>query len=84
MRLSAAGNVEVPAFLVLASKGYAIKRTIADDIEVWSAAKGEDEFQADSPLQLLGVVVVAEERGDAWAAEDEQIDAFLRRFKIDG
>lgn len=80
MKLASAGNVVVPAYLVLLAKGYAVEREAIDDREVWRASKGADEFIADSPLELLGVVVVSEERGADWQASDQEIQDFLRRF----
>jgi len=80
MKLSAAGNVQVPAFLVLVSKGYKIERTVEGDSEWWTATKEQNTFGAASPTELLGVVIVGEVRGEAWLATDDEIDAFLGRF----
>lgn len=80
MWLSAASNLEIPAFLALTSKGYEVQRETRGEWELWTAIRGEDRFHAESPLLLLGVVSVAEERGENWPATDEQIDSFWKRF----
>ena len=43
MRVTAAGNTEVPAFLVLIAKGYEIVHH--DPYDGWVAQKGEDAFE---------------------------------------
>jgi len=54
MQISAAGNTEVPAYLVLIAKGYEIIYRDPDD--AWVAQKGEEVFAASGPLELLGLL----------------------------
>jgi hypothetical protein len=78
MQITAAGNTEVPAYLVLIAKGYEIIHRDPDD--AWVAQKGEDAFGASGPLELLGLAAMAEARGNNWRATDEEIDAFLEKY----
>ena len=78
MQISAAGNTEVPAYLVLIAKGYEIIYRHPDD--AWVAQKGEEVFAASGPLELLGLVAMVEGRGSNWRATDEEIDAFLKKY----
>lgn len=72
--LYAAGNVEVPAYLTLSKKGYAITASGNDG---WDAEKDGRRFHAQSVVELLGLVSMFELRGVNWAATDLEIDEFL-------
>lgn len=81
MRIVAAGNTIVPAYLVLLEKGYQVSRLRTDDeVETWLAIKAGEEFVADDPLMLLGLVSLYEIRQEVWPAPDGEIDAFMERF----
>lgn len=83
LKISVAGNVEVPAYLVLRAKEYEI--TVdrrAKGEETWYAEKNGRQFSADGPFELLGLVAVLEARGDDWSGTDEEIDAFFKRYDI--
>jgi hypothetical protein len=82
MRLAAAGNVEVPAILLLEDRGYVITVTRADDAETWTARRGDLELVGNGPLELLGLANLAEALGPSWRATDEQIERTLARFGI--
>jgi hypothetical protein len=53
---------------------------VSDREETWQALKGCDEFIAEDPLSLLGLVALFEVRGPNWQAADNEIDAFLSQF----
>ncbi|MCO4855220.1 hypothetical protein MKD49_01855 [Herbaspirillum sp. WGmk3] len=72
--LCAAANVEVPAYLVLSQKAYIVTATGNDG---WYAEKDGMSFQAESLIELLGLVSMYEARGPKWAAADQEIDDFL-------
>jgi hypothetical protein len=80
MKLSSAGNVLTPAYLVLLAKGYEV--TLSDHLHSWIATKGADAFVGNSTIELLGLISVAESRGDNWRASDEEIMAFLQLYKL--
>jgi hypothetical protein len=80
MKLAAAGNVEVPAILLLEQRGYAVTVSRSDGVESWMAARDDTELVGGSPLKLLALATLAEARGLAWRATDEQIEATLTRF----
>ena len=72
--LSAAGNTEPPAFHLLIDMGFHISK--AGDI--WTAENDESSFNANSPLELLGLVSLYLQKGEGWRVSDEQIESFLR------
>lgn len=73
----AAGNVEVPAYLVLSQKDYTVT---ASGKNGWYAEKDGLRFQAESLIELLGLVSMYEARGANWAAADQEIDDFLAKY----
>jgi hypothetical protein len=75
--LCAAANVEVPAYLVLSQKDYTVT---APGNDSWYAEKDGLRFQAESLIELLGLVSMYEARGGNWAATDQEIDGFLAKF----
>jgi hypothetical protein len=81
VNISAAGNVVVPAYLVLKAKGYHVSCSRStDDTEWWTAEGRLGTFQGNDPITLLGIVAVAESRGSAWQADDAEIAEFLKFF----
>jgi hypothetical protein len=78
MQITAAGNTEVPAYLVLVAKGYNVSNEYPGD--VWLAQKDRNSFSASSLLELLGLVVMAKTRGSNWHATDQEIEAFLIKY----
>ena len=82
VRIAHAGNVLVPAYVVLCAKGYRVSRTIlgAEQMELWHAEKDGEHFTAPDTLALLGLVALYETRGESWQVDDAQIDEFLRQF----
>jgi hypothetical protein len=75
MKITATGNTEVPAYLVLIAKGYQVSPTGGQSV-LWLAQKDQNSFSADGMLELLGLVALAESRGLNWRVTEE-IDAFL-------
>jgi hypothetical protein len=85
MKLAAAGNTLIPAFLTLKEMGYQVTRrtTGTDQAEIWIAAKDGNEFTADNPLELLGLVTMGETRGEEWLATDAETEEFLKHFNVE-
>lgn len=74
--LAQAGNTVVPALLAIESLGY---KVVASGSSL-SASKGDDEYFADDPVALLGLIRLVELRSWEWQARDEEIDQTLRRL----
>jgi hypothetical protein len=79
MRLGAAGNVEAPAWLELLARGYRVQT----GARRWIATGPLGRFMGDGPLDLLGLVALAESRGSRWQASDAEIEAFLRATSLE-
>ena len=83
--ITTAGSTEVPAYLALGQLGYEIERKYLDsDTEIWIARCGADEFSGASPLEVLGLILMRQTRGEGWKASDHEIDAYLREYYPDG
>jgi hypothetical protein len=80
-RISAAGNVLVPAWLALRALGYAVHmQRDGEGSETWSATRGDLSLAAGDPLELLGLHCLRQERGPDWKADDAELDDFFRRY----
>jgi hypothetical protein len=77
--LSAAGNTEIPAYIVLRQKGYTVRCDQRESKKIWFAEKDRLRFQADSVIEVLGLACMYDSRGVNWAATDSEIDEFLLR-----
>jgi len=76
MHLSDAANLMTPAYLTILAKGYAVHA----EQGLMVAVKGSRSFSAEGPVALLGVIAIAETRGDHWQATDNEIEDFVARF----
>ncbi len=85
MKLSAAANLEVPAYLEISKRGYDVTRR-SDSIngEVWSAHHGSSILEAESPIQLLGLIALIEARGEDCHSTDDETELFLATFYPQG
>lgn len=85
MKIASMANVEVPAILALESMGFTITSRVvnADQEMVWTASDNSDEYIAEDPLSLLGLVKLHEVRGDNWKASDDEIDTYLPMLEGD-
>ncbi len=82
MRLATAGNVMVPAILLLEERGYVVNADRGATTWRWSARRGDIELVGDDPVALLGLAALAEARGEAWRATDEELRSTLGRFRM--
>ena len=82
-RIAASGNTEIPAYLALLEKGYRVRQEKqSGEEEFWFATKGNCEFVAEGPIELLGVVTMYETRGINWKATDEEIEDFMKLYEL--
>lgn len=80
MKVTTAGNTEVPAYLALRSLEFEIRKRRGQDQELWFAIRDDLELVGASPLELLALATLVEQRGPAWQATDEEIEEFLGKF----
>ncbi|EAP99328.1 hypothetical protein JNB_04130 [Janibacter sp. HTCC2649] len=66
----------VPAILAVESLGFAVEVN-RDRV---CARRGHEEYAAEDPVALLGLIRLVELRSWDWGASDLQIDETLRRY----
>lgn len=76
MHLADAANTMTPAYLAILAKGYSVKSSG----EYMIAERDGSSFVADGPVALLGLIALAEIRGESWQATDDEIDEFMALF----
>ena len=82
-RIAAAGNTEIPAYLVLCEKGYSVRKDKKENgEELWYAEKADQIFVAEGPIELLGLAAMYENRGENWKATDSEVEAFMSKHEI--
>jgi hypothetical protein len=77
-RIVQAGNTVVPALLAVELLGFAVE--VSGDNLI--ARRGPEEYLANDPAALLGLIRLVELRSWDWAASDSQIDETLRRYDM--
>lgn len=50
---------------------------------VWTASGRGNDYVAEDPLSLLGLVKLHEVRGDNWKVSDDEIDKYLPMLEGD-
>lgn len=76
MHLVDAANTMTPAYLAILAKGFSVRA----DGELMIAERNGEYFAADGPVPLLGLITMAEIRGEEWEATDDEIEAFVAQF----
>jgi len=58
--LSSHANIYNTCLRILQERGYTLSLKESDDDYIWIAAKGEYDFWADNPIELLGLASIYE------------------------
>ena len=80
LHIVAAGNTLAPALAELVSLGFFVSRIVVPGPSepFLRADKLDLVLDASDPLELLGLAILAERRGAAWAPSDNEVDALLK------
>ena len=81
-RMAMAGNVLVPAILALKDLGYTVSQQ-KQGYPRWVAQLDHRQLLADDPVQLLGLALLRERRGQRWSASDDEVNAVLHEYELD-
>jgi hypothetical protein len=79
--IAAAGNTVVPALLALSELGFSVTVPASPERQ-WVAIRGQEEFLADDPVTLLGLIKLVEVRTWNWGASDKEIEATLDKYQL--
>jgi hypothetical protein len=69
----------VPALLALEQLGFTITVSGAS---LFHAKRGDEEYVAEDPLMLLGLIKLIEVRSWDWKATDAEIDEVIERYEL--
>jgi hypothetical protein len=59
-RLVSAGNVLVPAILLLEREGWRVEHDPSREVTTWTARRGSTELAADDPLELVALAAISD------------------------
>jgi hypothetical protein len=76
--IATAGNVVVPALLVLEKLGFVVERRGS----LCRASRQDEVYVAEDPVAVLGLVKLVEARTWDWKANDTEIDDVLKRYDL--
>lgn len=79
-KIAAMGNTVVPALLTLEHLGFTVQAPEGSDL--WVASRGDEEFVANDPVTVLGLVKLIEARSWNWNASDGDIEAVLAKYHL--
>jgi hypothetical protein len=81
-RILLAPNTVVPALLVLERESFSI--TFREGrVKGWKAVRDDEEYTAEDPIQLLGLLKLVEARGWDWNASAAEIKAAIERYRLE-
>ncbi len=81
-RIVAAGNTLVPAILALEAMGFSLTLYERSGHPACLAHRGDEEYVADDPISVLGLVRLVELRGWDWQVADLEIDRVLQQYRL--
>ncbi len=47
------------------------------------AVRGEEEYAADDPVAVLGLIKLIEERSGEWGVSDEEVQEVLSKYQME-
>lgn len=80
MKLLASVNAQVAALQLLEERGWTLWRCSGESPEFWVATRDGKDIRADDPLQLLGLLSLADATGVQWPTREVALDVYRRRF----
>jgi hypothetical protein len=82
-RIGAMGNTVVPALLALEQLGFEVTLQSSSGGQTTVAVRGEEEYFAEDPVTVLGLIKLIELRTWQWGATDSELEKTLRKYQLD-
>ena len=73
-RITVAGNIEAPIYKLLIDKGYKIEFG-NNNLKV---EKSGFEIIGESIIEVAGIILLIENKGEDWKVKDDEIDEYLK------
>jgi hypothetical protein len=80
--VTAAGNTVVPALLALEEIGFQVLVDEVGGRQFVTATRGDEQYSADDPATILGLIKLVEIRGWHWPATDPEIDQAIQKYRL--
>jgi hypothetical protein len=81
-RIGVAGNTIVPALIALEQLGYSVVTRNSSDGKVVIATRGEEEYSAEDPVAVLGLIKLIELRTWQWGASDSEVEKTMLKYHL--
>jgi hypothetical protein len=81
-KIRTAGNTVVPALLALEQLGFQVSVCISPRGQTVTATRAGEEYTAEDPVAVLGLVKLIEARTWQWQATDPQIEDMLQKYDL--
>ena len=79
--IGASGNAEAPCVAVLEALGFVVVCETSGGMEEWLALRADLHLRAESPLELLDLYSMRQERGAARVPTDAEVDSLLEKMR---
>ena len=80
--ISAAGNTVVPAIVALEDLGFIVSVGRTNEGEQFRATRGDETYEAEDPMTVLGLVKLVEVRGWDWRSTDPDVERVMRQYRL--
>ena len=77
-RITVAGNIEAPIYKLLIDKGYKIEFG-NNNLKV---EKSGFEIIGESIIEVAGIILLIENKGEDWKVKDDEIDEYLKFINL--
>ncbi len=82
-RIGAMGNTVVPALLALEQLGFEVSIQNGSVGQRTIAVRGEEEYFAEDPVTVLGLIKLIELRSWQWSANDSELEKTVQKYRLD-
>jgi hypothetical protein len=81
-RIGAMGNTVVPALLALEQLGFDVTVQNSSVGQNTVAVRGEEQYFAEDPVTVLGLIKLIELRTWQWGASDSELEKTLQKYRL--
>jgi hypothetical protein len=81
-RIGAMGNAVVPALLALEQLGFEVIIQNSSVGQTIIAVRGEEEYFADDPVTVLGLIKLIEVRTWQWSVNDSELEKTMQKYRL--
>ena len=83
-RIGATGHTVIPALLALEQLGFEVTISNSSVRQTTTAIRGEEEYFADDPVTVLGLIKLIEVRTWQTSVSDTKLEKVMQEYRLDG